>query len=530
MKRILLSLFFIVSIMKMHAQNVAINNDGGPPSEYAILDIRSTTKGVLLPRVTTEQRNAIVLGQTGMIVFDTDTRTFWYRNSNLWTEMSSGVNNNWTTNLSGNPVNRDSIPVQINGSNNTVGSMPSPLSVGRVGTPGDIENVITINRYSNSPVPGMGGSLLFRNQVPGGSMRNAARISAQTERHSPAPFESLMRFDVYDQSNTAIPRMYMNLTGISVGDNLPSESAVLDLQSDRGGLLVPRMDSTHRANIPNPAVGLLVFDNVTRTFFFWTGAGWREFGLSTSNMWRNSPFGFNYYDSQLPLVIGNTSSAFIDGSLNAVKIRATDNTLEDILSIQRLTSGTPATGIGGSIQFRHGSPTLGSATVARISSVSENQSNGINALQFTVYQSTTPITQLYVNNQGVAIGKTDVDPFSNAKLDVNGNIRLTAEVNRANTGSANLIPLLYGVVNATGNKLSGTSNFSSNRIATGHYEIVVTGENMSSTTDVISITPIVFNGARMTTVNSTGNNIRVFTYDANGALIDTQFNIIVYKM
>jgi hypothetical protein len=51
---------------------VAINADGSQPDGSAILDVKSTAKGMLIPRVTTIQRNAISTPATGLIVFDTD--------------------------------------------------------------------------------------------------------------------------------------------------------------------------------------------------------------------------------------------------------------------------------------------------------------------------------------------------------------------------------------------------------------------------------------------------------------------------
>ena len=62
------------------AQNVAINEDGSLPDPKAILDIKSTTKGILIPRMSTADRLAIAAPK-GMLVFDTTTNSFWYCDS-----------------------------------------------------------------------------------------------------------------------------------------------------------------------------------------------------------------------------------------------------------------------------------------------------------------------------------------------------------------------------------------------------------------------------------------------------------------
>jgi hypothetical protein len=67
---------------------------GGLPASSAILDIKSTNKGVLIPRVTTAQRTAITSPAKGLLVFDSNTESFWFFTSGGWTELVSGNVNN----------------------------------------------------------------------------------------------------------------------------------------------------------------------------------------------------------------------------------------------------------------------------------------------------------------------------------------------------------------------------------------------------------------------------------------------------
>ena len=53
-------------------------------------------------------------------------------------------------------------------------------------------------------------------------------------------------------------------------------SAVLDVQSTTKGLLVPRMTSVERSNIGTPAVGLMVFDLNSKSFWCYAGSQWIE--------------------------------------------------------------------------------------------------------------------------------------------------------------------------------------------------------------------------------------------------------------
>jgi hypothetical protein len=63
---------------------------GGAPDSKAVLDLKSTTKGMLPPRMTTAQRNAIASPPTGLMVYDTDTLTVWQYNGAGWIEVGSG--------------------------------------------------------------------------------------------------------------------------------------------------------------------------------------------------------------------------------------------------------------------------------------------------------------------------------------------------------------------------------------------------------------------------------------------------------
>jgi hypothetical protein len=70
MKNLFCLLFLAIS-MSANAQ-VAINSDGSLPDNSAMLDVKSENKGVLIPRLSFEQRNAIVTPAEGLMVFCTD--------------------------------------------------------------------------------------------------------------------------------------------------------------------------------------------------------------------------------------------------------------------------------------------------------------------------------------------------------------------------------------------------------------------------------------------------------------------------
>ncbi len=84
------------------AQSVAINTTGATANASSILDVQSTTKGMLIPRMTKAQKNAIATPATGLLIYQgaPDSTGFYYYNSSQWIWLNSFGGNDWK--LTGN--------------------------------------------------------------------------------------------------------------------------------------------------------------------------------------------------------------------------------------------------------------------------------------------------------------------------------------------------------------------------------------------------------------------------------------------
>ncbi len=77
---------------ELKAQGVAINNGGTPAHSSAMLDVSATNKGMLAPRMTMTERDAISTPATGLLIFQTDaTPGFYYYNGTAWVAVSGGA-------------------------------------------------------------------------------------------------------------------------------------------------------------------------------------------------------------------------------------------------------------------------------------------------------------------------------------------------------------------------------------------------------------------------------------------------------
>ena len=81
-KRFLLLVITGILSLSSFAQ-VAVNTDGTQADQSAVLDVKSTTKGLLPPRMSNAQMNAISSPQAGLLVYNTtlnfDPDLIWYQ-------------------------------------------------------------------------------------------------------------------------------------------------------------------------------------------------------------------------------------------------------------------------------------------------------------------------------------------------------------------------------------------------------------------------------------------------------------------
>ena len=85
-RRFLIVLFFFSWFFSFTQVGVGTTNP------KAALDVVSSTQGFIMPRMNTGTRTGLTTGtdQTGMQVYDTDTKSIWFYDGNSWIEISSG--------------------------------------------------------------------------------------------------------------------------------------------------------------------------------------------------------------------------------------------------------------------------------------------------------------------------------------------------------------------------------------------------------------------------------------------------------
>ena len=230
MKKNVLSFIVLVFSITCTAQNVSINNSGVPADASAMLDISSTAKGMLIPRMTTVQIFAIPNAAAGLLVYNTTTQSFFYRTLTQWQELMVSNNNEWV-NTGTYVYNASSLPVVV--SNNGASPLNAQLNVTKETTATNTtENIIGITHATNTGIAsdGIGAAIIFRNQISVGSVTNTGKISSLIE--DVATNTKAMKFDVFDMAGIPVPMLYIKPGNVGIGNTNPDPLAMLDVNGN----------------------------------------------------------------------------------------------------------------------------------------------------------------------------------------------------------------------------------------------------------------------------------------------------------
>jgi hypothetical protein len=141
-------------------------------------------------------------------------------------------------------------------------------------------------------------------------------------------------------------------------------------------------------------------------------------------------------------------------------------------------------------------------------------------------------TLFTANDQGnVGIGTTN----PSTRLDVSGTVTVSGtsnEINRTQTGSANLVPIAYATVAANGAIYTGGSTdnvtLSSHTANSGKYQFTITGEDFYYQNYVCIATPLSSPPGEISW-GSIGGMLIIYTANSSGTATDKIFSFVIYK-
>lgn len=226
-KRLHLLAIFLLPILVNAQDGVLIDYSGGTRDNSAVLDVRSTNQGMLVPRLSTGQRTAIASPANGLLVYDTSDNELYYYDSSIpdWVAVATG---------SGiTDVTAD------NGLSSSGGITPE-ITLGG-----------TLNQ--NTSITQDGNNLTFELNGTGD-------------------------FEVEGNSGSAL---FIQEDGtVGINNNSPDATAILDIVSNEKGLLIPRLTNPQRNAISSPANSLIIYNTTSRCLEIYTDNAWQSFYCS----------------------------------------------------------------------------------------------------------------------------------------------------------------------------------------------------------------------------------------------------------
>ncbi len=225
------------------------------PASSSALDVSSTTKGFLPPRMTAAQRNAIQSPVAGLFVYQTDaTAGLYYYAGSQWIYIINTAN---------------ALPVANGGTGATSltgilkGNGTSPLTAAVAGT--DYQAPLT------NPVTGVGA---------------VKQVSYWATSSSQAGSNSF----VWDNTSGSL----------GIGVSSPNASAAIDITSTSKGVLLPRLTTAQRTDVLLPEPGLLIYNTTSSKVQAYASGSTENINTNPTNASATgaSYTGQNSYDSQ----------------------------------------------------------------------------------------------------------------------------------------------------------------------------------------------------------------------------------------
>ena len=473
-RQLLVKLFVLIftvhcSVFPFHSYSqtgVGINTSGAAADPAAILDVSSTNTGILIPRMTDVQRDALKDPAAGLIIYNTTANeiNFW-NGTSLWQRVP------------GNSVYNSSASGSGPGGGTAINTNGAPPDASAMLDVTSTEKGLLLPRLSGTFTTTATGLIIYNtstnniNYFDGSSWQ--APCSQPITGSNKGSGASSGIVSITDKTTTVMQ------------DN----SAILDLSSTIRGLLIPRISSVQRNAINSPVQGLIIYNNDDKSIEYWSENKWYE---------------LEYFVPATPTYATGPTTVCANASGVAYSINpvagATSYTwsvpASATITAQATTGATVTFGTAGTVIISVTAGNLCGTSTAQTKAVTVNDvpqgsltangpfcGSGAGQLTWTASAGTGTYTVVY--NDGTAnrtapniTSGTPFTPFTStvtstttytlvSVTDANGCIRSNGFTGSSATITVNTVPAVISSVSGGGSQCGGTLTLTANGGANG---------------------------------------------------------------
>ena len=245
-------LHFLIGMLLLNScllfSQVAINTDGSLPDNSAMLDVKSSSMGILLPRLSNADRNVIPSPGNGLLIYNISTNLLNYFNGSQWVQIAAAVTSAATG--SAHPGGG----VSINASPNS---------------PPDSSAMLDVNNPSRG--------ILIPRTIPDSVAIPARGLLLYNVVTNLINFFNGNDWKELCASSTGVlgGAGSQNPIGVAINsDGTPIHpSAILDVSANTKGVLIPRLTENQR-NALFPINGLAIYNLNLDAIEFYNGTSW----------------------------------------------------------------------------------------------------------------------------------------------------------------------------------------------------------------------------------------------------------------
>jgi len=277
----------------------------GTNAPVGVLDIQSTSSGILIPRMTEGQRD-LIASPSGMQIYNTTTNRIDFHDGTSWKALGvagSGVQSITTGTglVAATITDTGTVNVDVG---TGAGKIPQLDGTGKL-VP-SVETDPTVQAFAKVALPSCGAGQVLKSfgttfscvadvdtfLVADGTslITSGTTISVKTEGILDTNLKGISTSCSADQIlltnglgafycgnrhwGEFAGGIFFNLGSVAIGGVAADSKAILDLQSTTKGFLPPRMTTAQRDGILTPTPGLMIYNNSTNTLQYFNNTKW----------------------------------------------------------------------------------------------------------------------------------------------------------------------------------------------------------------------------------------------------------------